>query len=387
MIRCRSLAVGALALGVAAESRADPGSLTDAEWQPGSSGVTPASERPAERRDPTALDPARRALNTAAAVGPGAIVHGAGHAAAGRPDTARRLALTQATGLGLMVGGLAGLALTGASRYLVAPLALGVIAGGGLFFLPWAADIYGTAIYPDAAEVAPRRAPRLVSELGHRYVHDPQFRYRHFLAQGTELRLGPGRVSYGGWFALDDQNARVRLAGGYRLSGPTPEAAARDGSFVEGELALTHHRFDSDGFRSATAEVSLGARRDLVRWDRALAGSFVEGSFGLALQRFEYRVPGMAIPADTNDLLLARYAFGFYLGQGESSGEAQVFYDHRHDDYAAGLQLTGLGSGVAGHFGVDARWFWGSFGLRAEAQVGSAWLGGLSLMFRRGEAR
>jgi len=47
--------------------------------------------------------------------------------------------------------------------------------------------------------------------------------------------------------------------------------------------------------------------------------------------------------------------------------------------------MTGLGSGVAGHFGVeglmylDKRW-----GLLVDAQVGSAWLGGISLLFRQG---
>lgn len=383
MIRSRSLAAATFVLCLASGSRADPG-LAEAEWQPGSSNVEPASEAAPEPRDESSLDPARRALNTAVAVGPGALVHGAGHVAAGRGDTGRRLALTQAAGLGTMVGGLAGLAVTGASRYLVGPLALAVIAGGGLFFLPWAADVYGTVAYPEGSGAAPRHAPLLVSELGHRYVYDPQFRYRHLLVEGVDLRLSAFRLAASGWFALDDENARVRVLGGYRLSGPRPAEAAADGSFVDLEAALTQHRFDSDGFRVTTGEVSLSARRDLASWDAALTGSFVEGGFGLGLQRFEYRVPGMAIEPDIDDLLLARFAFGFYLGRGESSGEAQLFYDHRHDDYAAGLKLPGLGSGVAGHLGFDARWFWGQWGLRAEGQVGSAWVGGASFLFRQG---
>lgn len=383
MIGSRPLAAATFVLCLASGSRADPG-LAEAEWQPGSSNVEPASEAAPEPRDESSLDPARRALDTAVAVGPGALVHGAGHVAAGRSDTGRRLALTQAAGLGTMVGGLAGLAVTGASRYLVGPLALAVIAGGGLFFLPWAADVYGTVAYPEGSGAAPRYAPLLVSELGHRYVYDPQFRYRHFLVESVDLRLSAFRLAASGWFALDDEHARVRVLGGYRLSGPRPTEAAADGSFVDLEAALTQHRFDSDGFRVTTGEESLNARRDLARWDAALTGSFVEGGFGLGLQRFEYRVPGMEIEPDINDLLLARFAFGFYLGRGESSGEAQLFYDHRHDDYAAGLKLPGLGSGVAGHLGFDARWFWGHWGLRAEGQVGSAWVGGASFLFRQG---
>ena len=58
-------------------------------------------------------------------------------------------------------------------------------------------------------------------------------------------------------------------------------------------------------------------------------------------------------------------------------------YDHRHDDFAAGLQLPGLGSGPAGHFGlaseifVSPRW-----GLAADIQAGSAYVAGLSLLYR-----
>ena len=66
-------------------------------------------------------------------------------------------------------------------------------------------------------------------------------------------------------------------------------------------------------------------------------------------------------------------------------GEARVYYDHRHDGYAAGLILTGLGSGVAGHFGLDLRgYFSETFGLRLDAQVGSSQIVGLSLLIRQG---
>ena len=379
MIRRTTVLIAALSIVITRPSRADSG-LNDATWEPESSGVAPADETPPEPRDPRALDPRSRALAVAIAVGPGAVVHGAGHWALGRPKTAARLALIQGAGLGGMVVGLAGLAVTGASRYVVAPLALATIAGAGLFALPWLADIYGSAALPDGASAAPTRAPVLISELGHRYVWDAQFRYRHFLVQGADLRFSRLRLAQSGWFALDDDNARMRLLVAHRLSGPTPDEVSADGSFLDLEAALTHHRFDSDGFRSLTGEVSLNLRRDLAGMDRALGGSFVEAGAGLALQRFEYRVPGVSIDADTNDLLLARFAFGFYLGE---AGEAQLYYDHRHDDFAAGLELTGLGSGVAGHFGADARWFWGQWGVRAEGQVGSAWLGGLSLMFRQ----
>lgn len=363
------------ALAFALPCHAEPG-LTDAQWQP--SGIAPAAESAPSAPPRTT---ARRALDVAVAVGPGAVVHGAGHWSAGRPETARRLALTQAAGLGTMVVGLGGLAITGASRYLVAPLALATIAGAGMFFLPWLADIYGAAAHPGASGSPPRFAPAWITELGHRYVWDAQFAYRHFLVQGVDLRIGRVRLAQSGWHALDDRNVRLRVLGAYRLSGPTPARAAPDGSFLELEAAVTQHRYDSEGFRSVTGEVALAARRDLVRLDPGLRGSFVEGGFGVALQRFEYRVPGMRVEPDVNDLLLARFGFGFYFAE---AGEAQVHYDHRHDDYAAGLELTGLGSGVAGHLGAEVRHFWGPWGLCAEGQVGSAFVAGVSLMFRQG---
>ncbi|MFO0568336.1 MAG: hypothetical protein U0263_21930 [Polyangiaceae bacterium] len=378
----RPLAVAVCLTCLAAEGQAREGEpkhdLAEAEWKPGASAVGPADEAPPKERDPAALDPRKRALHTAIAVGPGAIVHGVGHASAGRSDTARRLALTQVVGLGTMVGGLAGLALTGASRWFAGPLALGVVAGGGLFVLPWTADIYGSAAGPEGAGRAPAHAPLVVTEFGHRYVYDPQFRYRHFLVESVDLRLDRFRVTPSGWFALDDRNARLRVFGSYRLLG-------NDTHFLGLEAAVTHHRFDSDGFRVLTGEVGVGGRGDLERWDGALSGAFVEGGAGLALQRFEYRVPGMDIDPEVNDLLLARYAFGFYLGR--DSGEARVYYDHRHDDFAAGLLVPGLGSGVAGHFGADVRWYFGDFGVLTEAQVGSAWVTGLSLIYRRGANR
>jgi hypothetical protein len=62
-----------------------------------------------------------------------------------------------------------------------------------------------------------------------------------------------------------------------------------------------------------------------------------------------------------------------------------LYYDHRHDGFAAGLKMTGLGSGVAGHFGMEGRLYLDSqWGLLLDAQVGSAYVAGLSILFRHG---
>ena len=83
--------------------------------------------------------------------------------------------------------------------------------------------------------------------------------------------------------------------------------------------------------------------------------------------------------------MLARFGYGFYLGSATSPrGEMLLSYDNRHDDFAGGLKLPGLGSGPVGHFGVEATVLPPALGqLRAVAQAGSAHVLGLSLVYRR----
>jgi hypothetical protein len=85
--------------------------------------------------------------------------------------------------------------------------------------------------------------------------------------------------------------------------------------------------------------------------------------------------------------LLARFGYGIYLGwPGSARGEIALYYDHRHDDFAAGFKMPGLGSGVIGHFGVEGRLFvTRQWGVAAEAAVGSAYITGLSILFRHGD--
>jgi hypothetical protein len=61
-----------------------------------------------------------------------------------------------------------------------------------------------------------------------------------------------------------------------------------------------------------------------------------------------------------------------------------IYYDHRHDGYAAGLKIPGIASGVLGHVGTllqcyaSAQW-----GFAVRAETGSAHVIGASLLFRR----
>lgn len=348
---------------------------------------TPTAPPAAERETPARrayVRPQKRLASTATALVPGALVHGAGHFSVGEAHVGRKLLAAEGIGFGAFAGGLTGLALTGASRYTVAPFALLTIAGAGLFITSWLADVQGTATRPDERGKPPRIAAAFESELGHRYVYDPQFRYRHFIVQSLDARLGRLRLSPSAWSALDDQNARWRLGVAYRLRGPAPDRPARDGSFVDLEAAVGRHQFASDGFEARSAEVAISGRYDLARWEPALRGSFVEGGTGFALRETRYDIPGLAIDPDHESLLLARFGFGFYIGDPDTrGGETLLYYDHRHDDFAAGLKITGLGSGVAGHFGTLTRlWLEPQWGVAFDAQVGSAWVAGVSALFR-----
>ncbi len=334
-----------------------------------------------------------RAVATVVAVVPGAVVHGLGHVAKGDPKTGTTLMLVEAGGLVGIGGGLGILLATGASRKLVLPAAALTVLGSALFFTSYFADIYGSATSGEQAGTARDFAPLMVTEGGYKYVYDPTFAYRSFFVEAVDLRLGRWRLRPEAWHALDDRNERLRGTVGYRLTGPLPRAAAvagagaarapAGGTFVDVEAALTRHAFVSNGFRVTTAEIQARGRWDLFHLSPSLRGSFVEGSAGLALGWYGYEFAKGAV--DANDLLLAGFAYGVYVGHANRapSGEVSVFYDHRHDGFIAGMKLPGLGSGVPGHMGLRGlAYVTPSFGFRAEVEAGSALSFGASILYR-----
>lgn len=334
--------------------------------------------------------PARRALGAGAAVVPGVLVHGSGHFVTGETDTAVKLLVAEGIGLGMLLGGGTVLVLTGASRYFVGPAAGVAALGAGLFGTSLAADVYGTVSTDGgAADLVPRAPPKLESELGYRYVSDQLFPYRHFAVERLTLTLGPLRVEPSAWLDPAGKNGRYRLEGGYRLIGlhPGERRAHELDDRLEVLVGLTHHRYPTQGFTRSSAELALSARYDLAHLGPSLRGGFVEFDAGYARARIDYDVGGVAVPADSDDVLLARFGFGaVFRGNTYPGSQALVYYDHRHDDFAAGLIISGLGSGVIGHFGTEWRWFFTpSFGLLAEVEVGSALVTGLSLLYRHAE--
>lgn len=313
---------------------------------------------------------------------PGLLVHGAGHMAAGDVDTGLELLWWELTGLGLIVASGAPLVLTGASREVVGPTTSVLLVGFGMFANSWLADIYGSTV--GGTDSTGRLVlPAAEWEVGYRYIYDPQFQYRNFGVFGAHVRVGAWRVSPLAYVAMDDNNQRLRLEGAYRFWGPSTRPGSTRGSFLDAEAAVTWHGYERENFSVSTGELFGRGRYDLRDMAPSLRGAFTEMGLGLGTEFYTYDVAGLGFAEDASSLLLMRFGFGAYLGSG---GEAQVYYDHRHDDFAAGLALNGGASGPAGHFGIEglvpvldgwsATW---------DLQVGSAYIAGFGLRYQGGK--
>jgi hypothetical protein len=256
-----------------------------------------------------------------------------------------------------------------------------------MFGLSLSADIYGS-VSPDPGAASLRRPsplPRLESELGYRRVDDPLFEHHDFLFQRLSLNQGRFGLGFSGFFSFEGDNARYRGEGSYRLVDDASGTDSTPLDRLEVQLGLVHHRYAVEHFDMTSGELFVSGRYDLSRVGRTLSGSFAEIGAGYGHGVIDYDLPGLEVPSDDYGLLLARFGFGVALrGQSAKGSEALLYYDHRHDDFAAGLKVTGLGSGVAGHFGFQTKWFFNdSIGLLGEVAVGSAWVFGGSLVLRQ----
>jgi len=354
----------------------------------GSSIASPAPpERSSESKACNEPQGGTRALAIGASIAPGVLLHGSGHYVMQDKQTARRLLAVEGAGLGMIVVGGVPIVITGASRYLVGPAAGLTVLGMGLFSMSLFSDIYGVSVPASSRGEVPLTVPVIESQLGYRYVYDPLFAYRNFVVHGFDLRHGAWRLSPSAWHAIDDRNERWRVMGAYRFIGPrTPGfSSAKTASFLEVEAGWTRHAFLTEGFGTGTAEVSLAGRWDLQQLDPKLKGAFWDFGAGVGFHTIDYGLRG--VPNETSALLMARFGFGAWIGRGaRKAGEVSTYYDHRHDDYAAGMKIPGLGAGVAGHIGFSGKvYLTENFGLVGVVEGGSAWLGGLSIAYRSGQ--
>ena len=341
----------------------------------------PSSPRPTYPPQEDSAQVGERALATGAALVPGLLLHGSGHYVRGERKTAWSLLVMEATGLGLVGVGLGGLALTGASRRVVTPLAMTTMVGGSLFLLSFVADVYGAARGRDALG-KPGFVPRVETSIGVRAIYDPIFPHRYLVVETIDARFGAWRISPSVWFAPERPNTRARVEVGYRFLGaePAPDRAAPSrGSYVEGFGGVTHHAYTADAFRLTTFEWTLRGRVDLRKLGRQLRGTFAELGLGTGVVRNTYDALGIS---ETTTLFLGTFAFGTYLGDGK--GEAALVYDHRRDGLVGGARLPGIPAGFLGSGGLRAKYFFtDELGIAGEAIFGGAYIGGFSLVVRQ----
>ncbi len=310
----------------------------------------------------------RRALAITAAVFPGIIVRGAGSYVVGEKHAARLLLASE---LGaLLVAGAAGglLQITNGSPYAM-PATPIVVAGVGAFLTSWVEDIWiaaGGARVPGTPSVPPAWS----LELGETWQHDV---YRERLLQRAAGTVTFGRFGAGAaglvdtngesWLAFSD--VRVRVIG-------DPACADCVVARVGGRL----QRDRADQVTQLVGEVEIIGRLGLGRFDPAFHSNFVELSTGLGANRITYA----STVSEVDALLLGRFAWGAYL----PGGELTVYYDHRRDGLAGGIQAW-RAAGFIGSFGanVDIR-IDGPWALRGEFQIGNAYLSTLALAYRGG---
>ncbi len=318
---------------------------------------------------------------TLVAVGPGLVLHGAGTFVARDRTTARRILISEGVSFAAFIAGGALLAGTGASRKVVGVTLPIVTASGSIFMLGWLADIYAASTGGRDVSGAPQLAP-LEAELGYRYVYDPQFEYRNFVYVQSDLRMHRFRLSPSAWLAVDDDNQRLFLDGAYRVLGRSIGRPTRDGSYLDLAMGMTMHRYPDEKFTVYTPEWRLDSRLDLGHVGPSLRGSFFDAQVGYGLELYDFEVASGG--PDPFGLLLGRFGFGVYFGDSMlRTGEAVVYYDHRHDDFAAGLGVRGIGGGFLGHVGLKAhQYFSAHWGAGLLIEGGSAIVAGLSLKYR-----
>jgi len=271
------------------------------------------------------------------------------------------------------------LALTGANRRVnefTVPL---VVTGLGVFALGWFADLYGSAGGGSRGAV-PQREGQHQLRAGIAYVYDPQFAYGPFAALDSQHLFGRTVLRPSLWVATSADNQRAHLELARRLIAPD----ATDGTRLEVAGRTTYHRYGDDAFWVASGELAVRGRIDLHHVGAPLAGSFADLGVGMGIERVHFTLQG--VPGLASDYLLGEFAYGLYLG---NRGEARFYYDHRRDDFAAGLSPGDRqGSGFAGHLGLDSHvWLARQVGLGADVQFGAATVMTLGVLLRSGEGR
>ncbi len=347
---------------------------------------TRAESEPAIDHDPAPV--AASVEGIAAAALPGLVVHGTGLWVRGDRAGARNLLKLEGLALSMAIvsGGVIGV--SGASRRLTSQTIPVLVSSAGLFLQSWLADIYGTAGGGRRKAAPSLTTSPLSLEVGGFYVRDLLFDYGPF--SRAKLSWNGGRFGFSTEAAvsLGGNNQRLIANGRYRFWGQGSRRPSEDGSRLELASSGRFNRHGREQFSSVGGEVALSGRFDGARLGDSLKGSFGDLRVGFGLEATRYATGERA--TDLSDAILVRYGFGMYLGgPGRAArGEVSVYYDHRRDEYAGGISPGDQAGGFLGYFGVGLDLDIGDrYGIVTNLEVGSAFVFGVSLKARIGEAR
>ncbi|MEZ4365677.1 MAG: hypothetical protein R2939_05245 [Kofleriaceae bacterium] len=284
----------------------------------GATGARPVAAAPAEPAPVAAADdaptvpvaeptptptPARRALAIGAALVPGAMYRApaAGSSAspnreppgldlrrrARRPRRRRRAA--------------------GRHLRLVAPgLTIPIIvAGGGAMFTSWFGDLWVAAERAGRRRRARRRAGASTS--APRGVSEPLRGGATYARAAGEVDLGPVALAPEVLWNVEGGEQRARLDVRRSLLG----SPAADGSRLHLRAGAQLHRGLAAGVSTGTVELAVAGRLAGARLARALRGTFSDLELGGGVEVARYHDVD---DTDASDLLLARVAWGVYLG-------------------------------------------------------------------------
>jgi len=317
----------------------------------------------------SAISPGRRAIAIASAVMPGFFLRGTGSWVLGNTPAAKRLFLTGAAGL--VVAGAFG-ALIGISNghpYTIATTPL-LLSGAGVWLTSWVEDIWIAATGNDIGRRRAQRIPLWSLEVGETWQHDA-YRERIYQRVGANVdvdRFGAsalGMYDFGGdaWLAFLD--VRARLVGTQRC-----------GDCLTIRTGGRFQRDRADRVTQFVGEIEAIGRLDLQRFGPSFRSTFFELTTGIGANHVIYA----GTVSETDTILLGRFAWGTYV----PGGEVTIYYDHRRDGLAGGIDAW-RAAGFMGSFGAAANVrVHGPWAVRGEFQIGNAYLSTLALSYRGG---
>lgn len=317
----------------------------------------------------SAISPGRRAIAIAGAVMPGFFLRGTGAWIVGDTQAAKRLLVAGAGGL-LVAGGFGALiGISNGNPYTIATTPL-LLTGAGVLLTSWVEDIYVAATGNNVSRRIAQRIPRWSLEVGETWQHDA-YRQRVYQRVGATFdvdRIGAsalGMVDFGGDAWLGFLEFRARVIGAQRCGDCLTIRAG-------GRMQQDH----DDRVTQLVGEIEAIGRLDLERFGPSFRSTFFELTTGLGLNRLTYA----NTVGETDTILLGRFAWGTYV----PGGEVTLYYDHRRDGLAGGIDAW-RAAGFMGSFGASANVrVKGPWAVRAELQVGNAYLSTLSLSYRGG---